>query len=167
MTENLVARDLMLTSFSTVRVDQTLAEAMAVLVENQDDADVPNALVVLDAEGGYVGLLTARLLFKSLLTLWMPARAVRKDDELLERELLTVVGDRSKLKVQDTLIRGLPTASPGDRLLALIDLACDQQLEFLAVVDGGCVLGLVPVTEIFQASASLALTPDDEGIQME
>jgi len=40
-------------------------------------------------------------------------------------------------------------------------------LEFLPVVDAGKVLGLVPVTAVFQATASLTLTPEHEGIRFE
>ena len=42
-----------------------------------------------------------------------------------------------------------------------------EQLEFVPVVDDGHVLGLVPVTAIFQAAAALALTPEDEGIRFD
>ena len=118
------------------------------------------------ADDTYLGLLTARLLFKSLLTLWMPATSVRADEEQLQRELLDVVMERGQLEVRDALIRGLPVAAPDDRLLALIELCCDKRLEFVPVVDGRHVVGLVPATEIFAAAASLALTPEDEGIQM-
>ena len=66
MGEHIVARDLMVHEVGGIRGDQTLGEAMQALVDLQTDKEVPNALVVLDEDGNYDGLLTARLLCKSL-----------------------------------------------------------------------------------------------------
>ncbi|MHC4811853.1 MAG: CBS domain-containing protein [Planctomycetota bacterium] len=167
MGEHIVARDLMLQDVAGIRGDQTVSEAMQALVDLQADAEVPNALVVLDAEGRYHGILTARLLCKTLMKLWAPDKAAGADQTLLEQELLDMVRDRGKLKVQDALIWDQPTAAAGDRLLPLVELACDKRLEFIPVVDNGHVLGLVPVTQIFLAAAGLALTPEHEGIRFD
>ncbi|MHC4512770.1 MAG: CBS domain-containing protein [Planctomycetota bacterium] len=148
MGEHIVARDLMLQDVAGIRGDQTVSEAMQALVDLQADAEVPNALVVLDAEGRYHGILTARLLCKTLMKLWAPDKAAGADQTLLEQELLDMVRDRGKLKVQDALIWDQPTAAAGDRLLPLV-------------------LGLVPVTQIFLAAAGLALTPEHEGIRFD
>ena len=43
----------------------------------------------------------------------------------------------------------------------LIEIGCDQRLEFIPVVEEGRFLGVVPITAVFQAAAGLALTPDD------
>ena len=165
MTKDITARDLMLHDVAGIDANKTLGEAMQKLVDLQADAEIPNALVVLDEYGNYEGVLTARLVCRSLLTLWMPGKTAHRDESLLEKELLEVVRERSRLKVHDTLMRGLPTAAPTDRLLLLIELACDRHMEFIPVVDRGRVLGLVPVTQIFQSAASLALTPEHEGIR--
>ena len=164
---HIVATDLMLHNVTKARADHTLGEAMQALVDLQGESEVPNALVVLDANGRYEGILTARLLLKSLLTLWMPSRAAHKDEAMLEKELLDIVHERSKMAVHGALIRGLPTAAPSDRLLALVEIACDKRLEFMPVVDDGRVVGLVPITQIFLAVASLALTPEHEGIRFD
>ena len=166
MTDNLTARDLAI-SFAQVRASQSLREALHSLVALQSDRNKPNVLGVLDDDDRFVGLLTARLLFKSLLTLWMPGPSLREDDERLETELLTVIEERADLAVHDALIRGLPTAAPDDRLLTLIELVCDQRLEYLPVVENEKLLGVVPVTAIFLATARLALTQQDEGIRFE
>ena len=167
MTRNITARDLMLHDVAGIDADKSLGEAMQKLVDLQADAEIPNALVVLDEHGHYEGVLTARLLCRSLLTLWMPGETAHRDEAALEKELLEVVRERSRLRVHDTLTRGLPTAAPNDRLLLLIDMACDRHMEFIPVVDRGKVLGLVPVTQIFQSAASLALTPEHEGIRFD
>jgi CBS domain-containing protein len=167
MAEDIRARQLMLRDFAKIRSDQSLAEALEALVAVQSQEKIPNALIVTDTSGAYEGLLTARLLARSLLSLWMPEKNVREDENRLEEELLDVVQDRLRMRVHDALIRGIPVARPEDRLLRLIEVACDKRLEFIAVVEDGAVLGIVPVTGVFQATVSLALTPDDEGIRFD
>ena len=167
MSQDVTAASLMVRDFAVIGADRTVRQAMWTLVETQADPAFPNALVVVDQEGNYLGLLTARLLLKSLLSLWMPPKSLRTDEVALERELLAAARDRCDLRVQDTLIRGLPVAQPEDRLLSLIRSSCEARLEFTPVVDHGRAIGLVPITEIFNAASSLALTPEDEGIQVE
>lgn len=158
MGENILARDLMVHEHELggIRRDQTLGEAMDALVDLQADKAIPDALVVLDEDGRYEGILTARLLLRCLAT-----RAPADD----ERPLLDVVRRRLGVKIHDALKRDLPTVAPTDRLLPLIRLASDQRPEYLPVVENGHVRGLVPVTRIFLSAASLALTPEDEGIR--
>lgn len=165
MGEHIVARDLMVHEVGGIRGDQTLAEAMQALVDLQAEKEIPNALVVLDEDGNYDGILTARLLCKSLAT-----RTTSDENPAAQMpwtELFELVRRRSEMKVRDALNRDLPTVSPGDRLLSLIRLASDKRPEYLPVVDKGHVRGLVPVTRIFLATATLALTPGNEGIRFD
>ena len=138
---------------------------MQALVDLQADKEIPNALVVLDEDGRYDGILTARLLCKSLAARTTPDE--NAGTAMPKTELLQLVRRRSQMKVRDALNRDLPTVAPGDRLLLLIRLASDERPEYLPVVDNGYVRGLVPVTRIFLAAASLALTPENEGIRFD
>lgn len=167
MTVRTQARDLMLASFPKLNDEATLREAIEILISAQQDTTVPNCAVVTNSNGRYEGLITAHLVIKSLLSLWSPAKEIREDEGRLESELLEIVHDRSQLRVRDALVRGLPTARPESGVLTLIDMACDKQLEFVPVVVDETCQGVVPVTKIFHAAASLALTPDDEGIRMD
>ncbi len=179
MGEHIVARDLMVHEVGGIRGDQTLGEAMQALVDLQTDKEVPNALVVLDEDGNYDGLLTARLLCKSLAARTTPGENADKGTDKSThkstpestapptKEQLELVRKRSQMRVHDALNRDLPTVAPGDRLLSLIRLASEKRPEYLPVVDNGHVRGLVPVTRIFLAAASLALTPEHEGIRFD
>jgi CBS domain-containing protein len=167
MAENLVARDMMLTSFKHIAEDQSLADALSALLEVASDPERATVLVVVHGDGSYAGLLTSRLFLRSLLALWMPGKDVRRDEERLTRELLGVVGDRLGIRVGDTMIRGLPTVGPDERLGRLIEKACDAQMEFLPVLEGRRAIGLVPVNGIFHAAASFALTPKHRGIDLQ
>ena len=156
MAEDIRARQLMLRDFAKIRPDQSLAEALEALVAVQRQEKIPNALIVTDTSGAYEGLLTARLLARSLLSLWMPEKDVREDEDRLGEEFLDIVQNRLRMRVHDALIRSIPVVSPEDRLLRLIEVACDKRLEFIVVVE-----------DVFQATVSLALTPDDEGIRFD
>jgi len=165
--DRLVARELMGTRFATIERDQPVAAAIERLIAVAAESGMPNALVVLDAEGRYEGILTAKLLIRSLMALWSPARPVREDPLLLETDLLDLAADRGHMRAHDALVHGLPVAQPEERLFALIERVCEMELEYLPVVEEGRAIGLVPATELFYAVARLALTPDDEGIRLE
>ncbi|MDP6928206.1 MAG: CBS domain-containing protein [Planctomycetota bacterium] len=156
MAEVILARDLMISDFATIEDDRTLADAMRQLAAMHGDPDTPHALVVVDADGRFRSLLTAPLLFKGA------ARACGMEPGLLGSLLA-----RSQMSLSEILILGLPVVGPADRLLSLIDACSEDRLEFVPVVEGGRAVGLVPATSIFQAVASLALTPEHEGIRLD
>lgn len=162
---NIIAGDLMVQEVAGIRGDQTLGEAMNALVDLQQDKEIPDALVVLDESGQYQGVLTARMLCKSLAK--SPACDGEARTPLGTRQLLELVQERSHTRVDDALVPDLPTVAPGERLLSLIRLASDQRAEHLPVLDNGKVRGLVPVTRIFLAAAALVLRPEDEGIHFD
>ena len=157
MAEPIVARDLMLTDFLRIRTDQTLGEAMAAIRETHGEDSRPRALMVVDQDGLFRGLLTARLLIRILVG----------DSDAQDSALLQVASQRLQQLVGDTLIDGIPVVSPGDRLLTLIRRGAATRLDFVAVVDGGRPVGLAPITAIFQTVAGMSLTPDDVGVRFD
>ncbi len=165
MPEPLTAGDLMLTDVAHIEADRTLGEALDALLALQEHQGRPAALAVVTADGGFDGLVTAPLLLRSLLTLWQPHKSLREDPTALQRELLNVVSDRSTCRVHDTLVRGLPTVTRGARLLELIDAGCEHRLAYIPVVEAGRLLGLVPISAVFQATAGVALTPELMGFR--
>lgn len=167
MSRDIVASDLMVRDFAKIGTNRPIREAIWTLTEIQADPTFPNALVATDQDGGYAGLLTAKLLLRRLIAHWMPSKQVLADEALLEQEMLAAVSDKLGSLVADALIRGLPVASPNDRLLPLIQMSCEARLEFVPVVENGVAIGLVPITELFNTASALALTPEDEGIQIE
>lgn len=152
------ARDIMLAEFPTIHEEETLGDAIRRLVELAADAERPNVLVVVDADGRYEGILTARLLFQSLLGHWMSGSEEHADAQELYEAL---VSEQSERKLGDVLLRGLPKAKPADGVLALMELGCEKRLEYLPVVDNGTAVGIVPISRLFHAVANLTLTPED------
>lgn len=167
MAENVLARDLMLESFATIRSDETLGAALRQLVALQDQASVPSAIAVLDADSMYQGLLTSRLLAKSLIALWRPEKPADADDVDLNQDLLNFAVDFLAHPVSAALEFEIPVVTSDARLLDVIAAGCEKCLEFVPVVDAGRIEGLIPVTAVFQATAALALTPDDTGIRFD
>lgn len=161
MAEGIRARDVMRTDFVQVRVDQTLGEGMAKLRAAQVRDENPNALVIVDAEGAFVGMLTAKLLIRVLVGT-PPEEEAPEDDELLER-----ARQRLADPIGQTSLPEIPVVGPDDRLITMIRRGIPTRLDFVPVVDAGRPVGLAPITEIFQAAASLALTPEHEGIRFD
>ena len=159
------ARDLMEQTYLTIRVDQTVRDAVTLLGAAPPDSPVAGALIVTDDDGRYVGLLTPRLLFKSTLSAWSPADEPRQDPASLERELFAVAQDRLTLCVGEIVVPGLPTAAPDDRLMRMIECVCAKRLEYLPVVEAEKPIGVVGLKRLFQRAVALALAPGDEGIQ--
>ena len=81
MPDEIRIRDLMLTAFPRIHSDQTLGDAMAALLEAQKQEATPTALMVVDTEGRFVGMLTPKLLNKSLLASWTPTDSAEVDEE--------------------------------------------------------------------------------------
>lgn len=167
MADNILARDLMISKFETISSDMSLGVALHQLVELQDRAGEPNAVVVVDANGDYAGLLTAHLLAKSLFALWTPGEAVRGDEYALNQDLIQAVVRYLDRRVSDTLVRGVPVVAPDARLLDVIAAGCEGRIEFIPVLNARRVEGLIPVTAVFQTTAALTLTPEHEGIRFE
>jgi len=162
----IVARDLAVNGVRILNGERPVRDAFDELIALRSEPGEPNVVVIVDAEGLYEGLLTARLLLRSLLALWRPTRSIREDVERFDEELLELARERCVLPVRTVLVRGLPTAAPDDRLPTLIELACEERMEFLPVVEDRRLSGVVPIGRLFHTVASLALTPGDEGIHL-
>ncbi len=163
MPDNVRARDLALRNFATVDRHDRLGVALNALIELQAREDMPNALIVQDVDGGYIGVLSARLLVR-VLSSGVPS-CDGLDAETHETRLLEGVRDYLDRTVTDLLPSDLPSVTPDSRILALIRACCESRLEYIPVVEDGRPFGIVPVTAVFQATASLVLTPEDEGIR--
>lgn len=165
--ESIIARNLMDTRLATIAGDHPLCEAIARLVTGAENKTVPNALIVVDDDERYEGVLTAKLVLRSLLALWNPTPDANTPPAQIEADLLEVVAGRVNIPVRDALVRGLPVADPDDRILTMIEKVCEMELEFLPVVEKRRAIGLVPITELYYAVARIVLTPGDEGIRLD
>ena len=161
MPDTIRARDLMRTEFARVRTDQTLGDAVVALRKAQAVGELPNAAMVVDADGRFVGMLTAKLLIRILVG------SEASGEQVDDAQLLHVARGRLPNLMGDALIPDIPVVTPDDRLLTIIRRGVSTALDFVPVVDDGQPVGLVPITAIFQSAASIALTSEHEGIQFD
>ena len=167
MVDPILARDLMVTNFETLRPDETLEAALRKLVALQGRVTEPGVVVVLDGEGRYHGLLTAHLFTLSLYAMWSPPDLEAPDPEDLHQSLLASSGEFLSRRVDEMPKQEVAVVPPDARLLDVIVAGGATRPDFLPVVEAGQVLGLIPVPAVFQAAASLTLTPEHEGIRFD
>ncbi len=162
--KTITARDLMKSAFRTIAADRPLREAKDYLIDFGEKQS-PLPLVVVHADGSLAGLLTPSALFRALL------RKVRLENvhTFTDLELLAAMGGQLDMQVSEAMVREVPRAYPEDRLLALMKLSIEHRehrVEFTPVLENEAVIGIVYVTDIFHAAASLSLTHETEGIQL-
>jgi len=178
MADVIRARDLMRTEFLSIRTEQSLGDAMTSLLETQRQAKLPSALMIVDSDGNYQGMLTARALIRLLVEAGEDrgeeqGRSVASvsPDAPDDLALLCVARERLLWRVADVLLAGLPVVAPvvapDDRLLTMIRRGVTMRFDFVPVVDAGKPVGFAPITAIFQAAAGIALTPEDEGVRFD
>lgn len=166
MPEHTEARHLMTTTFPTVVATATVREALRPMLVPATGGDDLAAVVVVDEDGRYVGLLTPRLAVKGALALWMPDPIDDEHDAGGDRGLTAVLAARLDEPVRAVLVHGVPTVAPGDRLVRVIDTIARRRFDSLAVVEDGRPVGVVTIARVFEAASDLALTPGDEGIDL-
>ena len=67
MSDRITARSLMVTQFVTISDEASLRDGLTALTSMSDSPERPIALIVVDPAGGYRGMLTSRLLLRSVL----------------------------------------------------------------------------------------------------
>ncbi len=159
--DNVTAQDLMRMSFLRLGQGHTLREALGVLRDPLATYHGPHTLLVLDSEGALAGMLTIRYLLKALLGDWV-AEQKGLAGGFDEVAMIHAVEKNLSRPLSDAMIGDIPTASPDDRLLTLMERVADKRLDCIPVVseEGGRVLGVLYLTDIFNAAAQLALATD-------
>ena len=75
--------------------------------------------------------------------------------------------DRLEDKIPTITDRNRPPMSPEMPLINLIEAMVNPEFECLPVLEGGEILGVVYVADVFRTAASLALTPETSGIRLQ
>ena len=157
MAGNVTAQDLMKPTFMRLGAVHTLREAMGILLEPQARHNEPRTLIILNPDGSFAGLLTTRHLLKALLEEWAADHGDAPNDERLEQELPVVLEKRLTLHVTEAMHRDAPVVSPQERLPRLMELMRDKRLDCVPVVEKDHVVGVVYLSDVFNAAAQLAL----------
>jgi CBS domain-containing protein len=108
----------------TIRPDQTLREALAMLAEHSI-----GALVVMEARGALVGILSERDIVRE---------AVR-NERFFERPVSAI------------MTRDVITGQPHDDLNAVATTMTNKRFRHLPVLDGGTIIGVISLGDIVKA----------------
>ena len=159
--EAITARDLMRAEVRTIEFDRPLRDALRSLAD-YDERRRPTPLVVTDGDGAFAGVVTPLALHLALL------QGIPIDElgRLPEPDLLAAVRPQLDQPVSGVMVSEVPRACPDDRLFTLMKSATERQLDYTVVLDDGRVVGVIYVTDIFRAAASLALTHESGGISL-
>jgi CBS domain-containing protein len=157
MAENIRARDLMRSSFLRLGAGHTLREALSILLDHQAREEGPRVLIVLSPDAGFAGMLTTRYMLRALVPDWVREETDFEDNLAFEKRLLDSMEEKLEMRVTEAMNRDVPTATPEDRLPRLIERMQDKRLDCLPVVEHGRVVGVIYLTDVFNAAARLAL----------
>jgi|ETNmetMinimDraft_22_1059887.scaffolds.fasta_scaffold00221_3 predicted transcriptional regulator len=153
------AKDLMTKRFLRISTQHTLRETMGIILYGEQKKHDTGAIVIIDTEGEFAGTITPRDVVMGLLNDWNPPADSASQEPFLEsakQHLSKTIGE--------TLQLHQPTAMPESSLAELIRLAGQYEYECIPIVEEGRVEGLVYISDLFKATANLALSPDTEGI---
>lgn len=156
------AQDLMTKRFLRISTEHTLREALALLLYGEAQKAETAAIVVIDTEGEFAGILTPECVVKGLSGGHEEQPSLTGIDALLERM------ERCFPETIDSVMKtDIPTISKDTPLAALIPQISHDKRECLPVKEEGHIVGLVYASDIFKATAAHALIPGMEGIHLD
>jgi len=149
---------LMIKRFLRISTANTLREALGLLLYGEERKMDTGAIVVINAEGGFSGLLTPEALL----------RGFSKQEEGVGdyESFLASVDDQLLETVETVMEKDLPVLSPDTGLLEIIKQMSKGKHECLPVIKNNCVSGLVYITEVFKEAAKLALISGEDSIHL-
>ena len=159
MPPDITAQDLMRPNFLRIGAGHTLREALGILLDPQTRRRGTTVLFVLRPEGTLAGVLTTRTLLRALIPDWAqqePSEGI--DIPAFEKRLLGEIQNQLDRRVTEAMATDFETALPSDRLAVLIERMQTKRLECMPVLESDRVVGVIYLTDVFNAAAQLALT---------
>jgi CBS domain-containing protein len=151
------ARDLVSSRFVRIGEAHSTAEAIGIMFDPQATALREIVIIVLDAEGGYLGMVEPRDVLESLGT----ELSAAGDDPAAQ---VAAIRRGLKSQVSEIARRGVPAVQLGDSLASLLALAAQTESASIPVFDGKDFVGVIPVTAVFDALCTLTLSSAGEGL---
>ena len=145
----MTARELITEKFVRIGEGHSLSEAIGILFDPHTSALRNIVIVVLDGQGGYVGLLEPRNILASLgttLSLQSPEM------------LATAIRSGVAVTVAEAVRRDVPAVRMCDNLATLLHTTSLTDAAMLPVFDDGEFAGVIPVTAIFDALCKLTVS---------
>lgn len=152
------AKDLMTKRFLRISTEHNLREALALLLYGEQHKAETAAIAVIDEQGNLAGILTPDCVVNGL----------AGSKPLASQEALSEAVDQNfSLTVGHVMKKRIPTATKKTPLSELLIHMKTGKHECIPVVEDSSVIGLVYVSDLFKQVANLALTEEDQGIQID
>ena len=132
--------DLMDNRFTKVTPETPLKEACALLTGLQGTKPAGPGLVVMRANGEYLGVLSLNDVLRYLN--FMYEQALREKENWLDR-LLDRCADESLLSVNDVMTRFEISIRPNQKIIEAIRIMLEEDVDLLPVEDSGKIIGVI------------------------
>ena len=155
------ADSIMTNHFLRISTAHTLREAMGLILYGEERNRDVGAIVVIDQEGDYAGILTPRYVIRGL------SKTAAQEQNLNAEGFVDSLEAHLSDKVDTVMDSELPCLQQVSSFSKIVKLISSQKYECLPVVEEKRVLGLVYASDVFKTAASLALTPGQDGIALD
>lgn len=153
------AEDLMTKRFLRISTEHNLREALALLLYGEQQNAETAAIAVIDTQGNFAGTLTPECVVSGL------SRHSSKGHPTPE-SLQCAIDENFPATIDHVMKTNAPIANRKTSLAQLIAWLGEEKHECIPVCEDGSVIGLVYVSDVFKATATLALSEADQGIQL-
>lgn len=158
---SITADSIMTNRFLRISTAHTLREAMGLILYGEERQMDTGAIVVIDQEGDYAGILTSRYLIRGL------NQSVRKGQDSDVDSFANSLGHSLSDKIAVAMDRDLPRLKKDSSFSEIVSLISSEKYECLPVLEEKRVVGLVYASDVFKAAAKLALTSGQKGIALD
>ncbi|MBA4392130.1 MAG: hypothetical protein C0407_01125 [Desulfobacca sp.] len=151
--------DVMDAKYETITPETPLIEACAILgLSGKEKPGIPG-LVVMRASGEYLGILTVKDVISYLITIYKQSKKEGQEEDWLTQVRNQGLDD-SLITVNDALVHLDVLVRPNQKLIEVIQILEDLDLDFMPVSDTEKIIGVVRSTDIL---AEIAPKPHPRG----
>tara|TARA_B000000557_G_scaffold257896_1_gene251701 strand:+ start:513 stop:977 length:465 start_codon:yes stop_codon:yes gene_type:complete len=147
--------------FLRISTAHTLRETMGIILHGEERGYNTAAIAIISQEGDFAGVITPNQVALGLLGDY-EVNDSSTDSGDFHRNLES----RLPITVDAILRQDQPTVDPETSLATLAKLAGESDYECIPALSEGRVEGLVFITDIFKEVAAIALSPEDQGIEL-
>ena len=148
---------LMTSRFLRISTAHSLREAMGLLLYGEEKQMDTAAIVVIDTEGEFAGILTPERVVRGLAADW--------DDSVQSKQaLIECVNQHLPERINSAMLKDVPCLEKNSSFSKVVQLIAHGEYECLPVLEEHRVIGLVYATEVLKAAAQLALRPGQDEV---
>lgn len=141
------ATDIMTKEFDTVSPSATVKEAVALLRSGKRGEKGTHALMVVDENGGIVGIITISNILRAIIPPYMGVAHIAEFawNGLFEKMCHKV----EDMRVSELMDKRVVTATSDMNLIEIAEIMLKYRIERLPVAEGGRILGIVYKKDLF------------------